>query len=122
MLVATLREERTAAHLNSALARMFKHFYRHQFTYQHATANCAGISISTLRTLGWNIPKTSPISWLKAIIGLPLVALKSASLRKGKAMFDYYTEEQTRVLPAIAFEQAGADLMRRWSTVNLSAR
>ena len=112
MLVATLRDERTAVHLSSALARMFKHFYRHQFTYQHATANCAGISISTLRTLGWNIPKTSPISWLKAIIGLPFVALKSASLRKGKAMFDYYTEEQTRVLPAIAFEQAGADLMR----------
>ncbi len=112
MLVATLHNERSAAHLSSALARMFKHFYRHQFSYQHATANCAGISISTLRTLGWNIPKTSPISWLKAIIGLPFVALKFASLRKGKAMFDYYTEEQTRLLPAIAFEQAGADLLR----------
>ena len=112
MLVATLRDERTAAHLSSALARVFNQFYRHQFVYQHAAANCTGISMSTLRTIGWRVPALGPISWLKAIFGLPTVALRSASLSKGKAIFDYFTEEQTRLLPALAFEQAAADLLQ----------
>ena len=112
LLVATLQSERTASHLSSALARVFNHFYRRDFSYQHAAANCAGISVSTLRSLGWNIPKLGAISWLKAFIGLPAVALCSASLKKGKAVFDYYTEDQTRLLPAVAFEQTAADLLR----------
>ena len=112
MLVATLRDERTAAHLSSALARVFNQFYRHQFVYQHAAANCTGISMSTLRTIGWRVPSLGPISWLKAIFGLPTVALRSASLSKGKAIFDYFTEEQTRLLPTLAFEQAAADLLQ----------
>ena len=112
LLVATLQGERTARHLSSALARVFNHFYRRDFTYQHASANCAGICISTLRNLGWNIPKLGAISWLKALIGLPAMALSSASLKKGKAVFDYYTEDQTRLLPAVAFEQTAADLLR----------
>ena len=112
MLVATLRDERTAAHLSSALARVFNHFYRHQFVYQHAAANCTGISMSTLRTIGWRVPLLGPSSWLKALVGLPMVALRSASLTQGQAIFDYFTEEQTRLLPTLAFEQAGADLLQ----------
>ena len=112
MLVATLRDERTAAHLSSALARVFNQFYRHQFVYQHAAANCTGISVSTLRTIGWQVPALGPISWLKAIAGLPAAALGSGSLSKGKAIFDYFTEDQTRLFPALAFEQLGADLLQ----------
>ena len=112
MLVATLREERTAAHLGSALARVFKQFYRHQFAYQHTAANCTGISISTLRSIGWLIPRLGAISWLRAIAGLPAVSLANASLSKGKAIFDYFTEDQTRLFPAVAFEQASADLLQ----------
>lgn len=112
MLVATLRNERTASHLGSALARVFNQFYRHQFVYQHAAANCTGISISTLRTIGWEVPALGSISWWKAIAGLPLVALQTGSLSKGKAIFDYFTEDQTRLFPATAFEQASADLLQ----------
>ncbi len=112
MLVVTLRDERTAAHLSSALARVFNQFYRHQFVYQHAAANCTGISISTLRIIGWDVPALGPISWWKAIAGLPVVTAVTGSLTKGKAMFDYFTEDQTRLFPAIAFEQAGADLLQ----------
>ena len=112
MLVATLRDERTAVHLSSALARVFNQFYRHQFVYRHATANCAGISVSALRTIGWRIPAQGATSWCKAIVGLPAVSLAKASLSKGKAMFDYLTEDQTRLFPAVAFEQAGADLLQ----------
>lgn len=112
LLVATLRDERTAAHLGSALARVFNQFYRHQFVYQHATANCTGISVSALRTMDWQIPVLGATSWWKAVAALPVVAVTTGSLNKGKAMFDYLTEDQTRLLPAIAFEQAGADLLQ----------
>lgn len=112
MLVATLKDERTAVHLDAALARVFNQFYRHQFAYQHARANCAGISVTTLRTLGWQVPVRGPESWLKGALGLPLVALKERSLSKGKAIFDYMTEDQTRLYPAAAFEEIAADLLK----------
>ena len=112
MLVATLRNERTALHLGSALARVFNQFYRHQFVYQHAAANCTGISVSTLRAIGWQVPALGATSWWQAFAALPVVSVKSGSLSKGKASFDYLTEDQTRLLPAIAFEQAGADLLQ----------
>ncbi len=112
MLVATLRESRTADHLHSALARVFNQFYRHQFAYQHAVANCTGISVSTLRTLDWQVPVLGATSWWKAALALPGAAIATGSLSKGKALFDYLTEDQTRLFPAQAFEQGGADLLR----------
>lgn len=112
MLVAVLRDARTAVHLQSALGRVFNHFYGHRFCYQHARNNCTGISISTLRSLGWEIPARGPESWLRAIISLPAVSIASRSLKKGKAAFDYLTEDQTRLYPAAAFEEIGADLLR----------
>lgn len=112
MLVATLKEARTAVHLDAALARVFSQFYRHQFSYQHARANCAGTSVSTLRILGWQVPVRGPESWLKGVFGLPLVAVQEKSLKKGKAIFDYMTEDQTRLYPAVAFEEMSADLLR----------
>ena len=51
LLVATLKDARSAARLQSALGRVYNQFYRHQFAYQHARANCAGISLDTLRAL-----------------------------------------------------------------------
>ena len=112
MLVAVLRSPHAAAHVQSALGRVFNQFYRHQFSYQHARANCAGISVDTLRALGWAIPATGAESWLKAIIALPAVTLGSGSLKQGKAAFDYLTEDGTRLFPALAFEQVGTDLLR----------
>jgi len=112
MLVATLRDSRTADHLQAALGRVYNQFYRHQFAYQHARNNCAGISVTTLRRLGWRIPVRGAESWLKAVFALPLVAIRERSLRKGKAMFDYLTEDQTRLYPAAAFEEIAADLLK----------
>ena len=111
MLVAVLRDQRTAAHIQSALGRVYNQFYRHQFGYQHARANCAGITVSTLRALDWHVPVRGSESWLKAIIGLPLSTLTSGSLKNGKAVFDYLTEDQTRLYPAAAFEEIGVDLL-----------
>ena len=112
MLVATLSDARSAARLQSALGRVYNQFYRHQFAYQHARANCAGISVNTVRTLGWRVPARGSESWAKAIVALPLVAAKEGSLTKGKATFDYLTEDRTVLYPAVAFEEMGADLLR----------
>ena len=112
MVVAVLREGRVAQRIQSALGRVYNQFYRHQFAYQHARANCAGISVTTLRTLGWQIPERGPESWLKALPALPLVTVKERSLARGKAVFDYLTEDRTRLYPAVAFEEIAADLMR----------
>ncbi len=111
MLVATLKDARVPNYLQSAFGRVYNHFFRHQFAYQHARANCAGISVTTLRTLGWRIPERGPESWLKAIPALPLTAFKARSLKKGKAVFDYLTEDRTRLYPAAAFEEIAADLL-----------
>lgn len=112
MLVVTLKEARCAVHLQSALSRVYNQFYRHQFAYQHARANCTGITVMAARAVGWQIPARGAESWLKAIFGLPLVALKEKSLRKGKGALDYLTEDQTRLYPAAAFEEMGADLLK----------
>lgn len=112
LLVAVLRDARAAAHVQSALGRIYNQFYRHQFSYQHARANCAGISVSALRALGWRIPARGPESWLRAIAALPAVTFANGSLRQGKASFDYLTEDRTRLYPAVAFEEIGADLLR----------
>lgn len=112
MLVVRLREARAAIHLQSALGRVYNQFYRHQFAYQHARANCTGISLSAVRGIGWQVPARGAESWLKAAFGLPWVALKEGSLAKGKATFDYLTEDRTRLYPAVAFEEMTADLLR----------
>jgi hypothetical protein len=112
MVVAVLKDPRAAIHIQSALARVFQHFYRHRLAYQHARANCAGISVSTMRALGWQIPAAGPESWALALPALPLATLASCSLKKGKATFDYLTEDRTRLYPAVAFEEITADLLR----------
>lgn len=112
LLVATLGDVRAAARLQSALGRVYNQFYRHQFAYRHALANCAGISVTAARALGWRVPARGPESWPRGIIALPLVALRERSLTRGAATFNYLTEDRTILYPAAAFEEMGADLLR----------
>ena len=112
MLVALMRSDRAAFAYQGAIARVYNHFYRHDFRYRHAGANCAGISIDTLRSLGWNIPVRGATSYAKAAVAYPYMALKEMSLDSGKSSFDYLSEEQTRLYPAVAFDAIGNDLLQ----------
>lgn len=112
-LVAVLKSERSAAQYQQAMGRVFNHFYRHDFTYNHANANCAGISMETLRALGWQIPKQGPTSRWKAIAALPVVSIQEMSLENGKKAVDYLMAEQTSLYPMVAFQAAGQDLLGR---------
>jgi hypothetical protein len=90
---------------------VFNRFYRHDFTYQHAAANCTGISMDVFKALGWHVPERGATSRLKAIGAYAYLAAKEASLRSGRKIYDYLTEEQVRLYPAVAFEAAGHDLL-----------
>ena len=112
MLVAVLKSDRAAYAYQGAIARVYHHLYRHDFEYRHASANCAGISIDTLRTLGWNIPTQGPTSVAKAIAAYPYKSIADMSFASGMQAYDYLIEEQSRLYPAAAYDAAGRDLLR----------
>lgn len=111
MLVAVLKTARTAVAYQGAIQRTLNHFYRQDFTYGQAAANCAGVSIDVLRDLGWSIPLEGPTSRVKAVAAYAYVAATDASLKSGRSIYDNLNEEKTRMLPALAFEAAGWDLL-----------
>ncbi len=113
MLVAVLTQERTAALYEQAIGRVYNHFYRHDFIYRHSVANCAGVSMQTLRSLGWRIPEQGPTNRAKAAVALPYVAVKELSVESGRQAYDYLVTEQTDLFPFAAFDAAGRDLLQR---------
>jgi len=116
MLVAVLKQPRAAQHVQGAMARVYNRFYRQDFPYHHAMANCTGISMDTLRSLDWNIPRQGPTNALKALVALPFMAIKDRSLASGEQAFDYLMAEQTKLYPFVAFDAIGRDLLERIST------
>jgi len=112
LLVAVLRSQNAAARIQGALERTYNHFYRHQLLYQHATMNCAGVSVDVLRTLGWRVPSRGATSWLAATLSVPYFVLRNRNARIAGDAFNYLSEDLTRLFPAVAFEEIGADLLR----------
>jgi hypothetical protein len=111
MLVAVLEGDRASALVQAALNRVYNQLWRHQLVYRHATMNCTGISVDVLRTLGWEVPVRGPASRVVAALGFPYFALRERSIAKACVGFDYLTADQTRLMPAAAFEEAGASLL-----------
>lgn len=113
MLVAVLKDERAARLYQEGIGRVYNHFYRHDFTYRHASANCAGISMETLRSIGWTIPAEGTSGRAKAALALPYMTLKERSLESGRNAYDYLSVEVTDLYPFAAFQAAGNDLLER---------
>jgi hypothetical protein len=111
MLVAVLSGDRAANLLQGALNRVYNQFYRHQLVYQHATMNCASISVDVLRELGWDVPARGATSTPLAAAGFPYFLATERSLAKARTATDYLLGDQTRLMPAAAFEEAGASLL-----------
>ena len=118
MLVAVLKTDHVPRRFQAATNRVFNHAYRNDFVYDHSRNNCAGISIDTLRALGWLIPARGVDSQLKAIAAYFYAAVTELSLRKARAMYDYFNTETTRLLPAVAFDAIGESMLQgaeQWS-------
>jgi hypothetical protein len=111
MLVATFKSDTPAALYQGAINRVYNHFYRHDFVYDHSRDNCSGISIDTFRTLGWNVPERGVESHLKATAAYMYVGATESSLDKGRKIYDYLTTETTRLYPAVTFDAMGNDLL-----------
>src|ERR1043165_5634620 len=107
MLVAVLKDERAARLYQEGIGRVYNHFYRHDFSYRHASANCAGISMETLRSIGWMIPTEGTSGRVKAALALPYMTLKERSLESGRNAYDYLSVEVTDLYPFAAFQAAG---------------
>ena len=112
MLVAVLSNPRTAVAYQGGVQRVFNHFYRHDFAYGHSAANCTGISMDVFKALGWHVPERGATSSLKALGAYAYLTARDMSLASGRKIYDYLTEEQVRLYPAVAFEAAGSDLLQ----------
>lgn len=112
MLVAVLRQDRTARTWQTHINSVYDRFYRHDLMYDHARSNCSGISMDSLRQVGWQLPEQGSGGTLKALGAYFYVAATDGSLRSGRKIYDYLREEQTRLYPARAFEAAGGDLLQ----------
>lgn len=111
MLVAVLKSDVPARQYQAAINRVYNHFYRHDFVYNHSQANCSGISLDTFRSLGWNVPQRGDAGLPKASAAYVYVAATSTSLADGRKIYDYLSEETTRLYPAAAFDAMGNDLL-----------
>lgn len=120
MLVAVFSQPEIPKQVQALNNRVFQHFYRNDFVYDHALENCAGIGIDTLRQLGWQVPKRGVESLLKASAAYWYVAATERSLQKGRAIYDYLNTEMTRLFPAVAFDAIGNDLLKIAQTGNQS--
>lgn len=111
LLVAVLSRERAARWVQDAMMPTYRRFYTHRLVYDHAKTNCVGISLDVLRALGWRIPLRGPTGYPTAVGAFLYGSVRDRSLAGGKKLFDYLSEEQTRLLPRVGFEAIGEDLL-----------
>lgn len=112
MLVAIMKDNSVPQQYQASINQVFSHFYHHDFVYNHAKANCAGISIDTLRELGWNVAERGNGGMLKAVAAYFYVAATSRNLEDAYSVYSYITTEDTRLNPGAAFDAIGEDMLR----------
>lgn len=112
LAIVVLDDARAALTVQDAFNRMFLQFWRHRLVYRHATMNCAGISADTLRALGLPVPSRGATSYVEAWLAVPYALAKYRSLDQARMLYEYLTEDVTRLLPAAAFEDTLATLVR----------
>ena len=112
MLVATLKNGQSATEFQQSINQVMNYFYRHDFIYNHADANCSGITIDTLRALGWKVPDRGINGYVQAVGAYFYTVITEKNLDAARQIYDYLTTETTRLLPAVAFDAIGEDLIR----------
>jgi len=111
MLVAILRRPDAAHQIQAALHRTMLDHYCREIEYDAASRNSTAMSVDPIRELGWRIPTAGHTSRVAGLLGAPLAAGSQASLSAGRDFFRGMSTETTRLLPRIAFEVAGHDLL-----------
>ncbi len=113
LLVAVLSDGAAPSRVQGAFNRVYAQFWRHQLPYRHSLANCSGISVDTLRAIGWRLPASEPGAGAVALawVALPWALATERSVSKARVAYEYLTQDRTRLFPGVAFETIGASLL-----------
>src|SRR5690606_29384063 len=111
MLVAVLRRPRAALAVQRALQDTMLALYCGRIEFDRARRNSTALVIDPLRELGWRIPQVGPTSRIAGLAAAPVAALVRRSLPTARAVRATFAVERTRLLPRVAFEVAGHDLL-----------
>jgi len=111
MLVAVLDDPAAPLVVQRALDRLLERFQRRHVEFDHARANCTGLSLDALEASGWRYPRRGPNSRVLATAGFFVTSLAEGSFGAGRGTWHYLIEEQARLLPRAGFEILGADLL-----------
>jgi hypothetical protein len=111
MLVAVLREPRVAIQAQQALHGTLLQLYCREITYYRGRHNSTAMSVDPLRELGWRIPTVGASSRILGWMMAPVIGIGARSLRTGREFAGALSTERTRMLPRVAFEVAGHDLL-----------
>lgn len=111
MLAAVLDDAAAPLAVQRALDRLLERFQRRHVEFDHARANCTGLSLDALEASGWRYPRRGPNSRLLGAAGFFVTSLTDASFSAGRGTWHYLLEEQARLLPRAGFEILGADLL-----------
>jgi hypothetical protein len=111
MLVAVLDDPGGPLVVQRALDRLLERFQRRHVEFDHARANCTGLSLDALEASGWRYPRRGPYSRALAAAGFFVTSLTERSFGAGRGTWHYLLEEQARLLPRAGFEVLGADLL-----------
>lgn len=112
MMVAVLGNDWPATVTQDALNRVMNRFYRHDVVYNHSQLNCTGLSMDTLRSLGWQVPPVGNSGTLVSGLGFAVSAIAGMSIDSGLDTYRYLQAELSRLMPAVAFREAGSDILR----------
>lgn len=111
MLVAVLREERAAAAVQEALDETLQRLYCGEIEFDLSRMNSTAMTIDAVRSLGWRIPPTGVTSRIAGLAAAPIATLARRSFAVGRNVYRAFAAEKTRLLPRVAFEVAGHDLL-----------
>jgi len=111
MLVAVLSRPRAARAVQRALQDTMLALQCGRLEFDRARRNSTAMTIDPLRELGWRIPAVGATSRIAGAAAAPVAALVRRSLRTGGSVYATFAAERTRLLPRVAFEVAGHDLL-----------
>lgn len=112
MLVAVLARPRAAVAVQQALDGTLHALHCGDIEFDRARRNSTAMTIDPLRELGWRIPLVGPTSRLAGIAAAPVTAIVRRSFRTAGSVYATFATERTRLLPRVAFEVAGHDLLQ----------
>lgn len=111
MLVAVLRRAHAAEAVQRALDDTLRRLYCGDIEFNRARRNSTAMTIDPLRALGWRIPTIGPTSRIAGLLAAPIAAIVRLSFATARDIYSTFAAEKTRLLPRVAFEVAGHDLL-----------